>query len=170
MTIETEGHDTSAAGETGDTGDTDGGRAGACAGGSESSPLSDIQDLVGDLVDGVRSLAPSAVARHPRYDFVETDEAYLVVFDLPGVERSEVSVTTEGEEIVVSGERARPDWGAVATVRRTERAFGKFRRTMRLPADVRLDEVKARLEAGILTVTLPRRAAEAGGRKVDIEG
>jgi HSP20 family protein len=178
MTIETEGHDTSSANETNgaDAGDTAGagsagaGSADSCCGSSDHSPLSDIQDLVGDLVDGVRSFAPSAVSRHPRYDFVETAEAYLLVFDLPGVERGEVSVTTEGEEIVVSGERRRQDWGEGANVRRTERAYGKFRRTMRLPADVRLDDVKARLDAGILTVTLPRRDAGVGGRKVDIEG
>jgi HSP20 family protein len=185
MTIETEGHDTHAAGETG-TGSAessesaDSGDAESCCGSSrasgwsgamgESSPLSDIQDLVGDLVDGVRSFAPSAVARHPRYDFVETEEAYLLVFDVPGMEREAVSVTTEGEEVVITGERVRPEWGEGSKVRRTERAYGKFRRTMRLPADVRLDDIRARLEAGILTVTLPRRVTGAGGRKVDIEG
>ena len=133
------------------------------------SPLSEIQDLVGEIVDGVRSFAPAAVARHPRLDFVETPEAYLLIFDLPGLERDQISVTTEGDEVVIAGERSRPDWGEGAGVRRSERPHGPFRRSTRVPADVRLDDIRARLDAGVLTVTLPRRV-EADGRKVDIEG
>jgi HSP20 family protein len=54
-------------------------------------------------------------------------------------------------------------------VRRSERPFGSFRRAMRMPVDVRIDDIKARLEEGILTVSLPRHT-EASARKVDIEG
>lgn len=133
-------------------------------------PFADnIHGLVDDILEGVRSFTPVASVRYPRYDFIETPGAYLLAFDLPGVARDAVSVTTEGEDVVVSGERPKPEWGEGASVRRTERAFGGFRRALRLPADVRIDDIKARLEDGILTVTLPRHT-EAGGRKVDIEG
>lgn len=133
------------------------------------SPFAEIHDLVGEIVDGVRSFAPAAVARHPRLDFVETPVAYLLVYDLPGLARGDISVTTEGDEVVVSGERTRPDFGEGVSVRRSERPHGAFRRATRVPADVRLDEIRAKLEDGVLTVTLPRRV-EAEGRKVDIEG
>ena len=133
-------------------------------------PFADnIHGLVDDILEGVRNFTPVASVRYPRYDFVETPGAYLLAFDVPGVERSGVSVTTEGEDLVVTGDRRNPDWGEGATVRRSERAFGGFRRTLRMPADVRVEEIRARLEDGILTVTLPRHG-EQGGRKVDIEG
>lgn len=125
--------------------------------------------LVDDLLEGVRNFTPVASVRYPRFDFVETTEAYLLVFDLPGVAREDIAVTTEGEEVVLTGQRAAPDWGEEATVRRSERPFGAFRRTMRMPADVRIDDIRARLEDGILIVTLPRNT-ESTGRKVDIEG
>ncbi|HUF57864.1 MAG TPA: Hsp20/alpha crystallin family protein [Thermohalobaculum sp.] len=128
-----------------------------------------IHGLVDDILEGVRSFTPVASVRYPRYDFVETPEAYLLVFDLPGVKRDEISVTTEGEDVVLSGERARPDWGEGSAIRRSERPHGGFRRALRMPADVRIDDIKARLEEGVLTVSLPRHT-EANARKVDIEG
>lgn len=147
------------------------------AAGSESAgrstremPFADnIHGLVDDILEGVRNFTPVASVRYPRYDFVETPEAYLVVFDLPGVKRDEISVTTEGEDVVLTGERSRPEWGEGAAVRRSERPYGGFRRALRLPADVRIDEIKARLEEGVLIVTLPRHT-EPSARKVDIEG
>ena len=68
-----------------------------------------------------------------------------------------------------SGERKQPVWGEDAAVRRSERPFGGFRRALRMPVDVRVEDVKARLEEGILTVTLPRQT-DKKSRKVDIEG
>jgi len=133
-------------------------------------PFADnIHGLVDDILEGVRNFTPVASVRYPRYDFVETPEAYSLVFDLPGVRRDEISVTTEGEDVVLSGERSQPEWGEVATVRRSERPYGGFRRALRMPADVRVDDIKARLEEGVLTVTLPRHTATSA-RKVDIEG
>lgn len=147
------------------------GRAGA--GRSSTRPempfADNIHGLVDDIIEGVRSFTPVGNVRYPRYDFIETPGAYLLAFDLPGVTREQISVQTEGEDVVVSGQRARPEWGDEATVRRRERPFGGFRRAVRLAADVRIDEIRARLEDGILTVTLPRHG-EAGAKKVDIEG
>lgn len=137
--------------------------------GTERPFAHNIHGLVDDILEGVRSFTPVASVRYPRFDFVETSEAYLLVFDLPGVARDDIAVTTEGEEVVLSGERTAPEWGEEATIRRSERPFGGFRRTMRMPADVRIDDIRARLEDGILTVTLPRHT-ESAGRKVDIEG
>lgn len=133
-------------------------------------PFADnIHGLVDDILEGVRSFTPVASVRYPRYDFVETPEAYMLVFDLPGVKRDEISVTTEGEDVVLSGQRSRPEWGEDAAVRRSERPYGGFRRALRMPADIRIDDIKARLEEGVLTVTLPRHT-ESSARKVDIEG
>ncbi|MFQ5529463.1 MAG: Hsp20/alpha crystallin family protein [Gemmatimonadota bacterium] len=132
------------------------------------SPLSDIQDLVGDLVEGVRAFAPKTGPRFPRYDLIESGDEYSIMFDLPGVAREAIEIKTEGDQVIVSGDRVRPEPGDGDRVRRTERSFGPFRRGVRVPADVDLDGVRARLAEGVLTVVLPRRADQPG-RKVDIE-
>jgi HSP20 family protein len=157
------------AGEPSEEPAPDAGSAGSRRSTREMPFADNIHGLVDDILEGVRSFTPVASVRYPRYDFVETPDAYLIVFDLPGVKRDEISVTTEGEDVVLSGDRSRPEWGEAAAVRRSERPFGSFRRALRMPADVRVDEIKARLDEGILTVTLPRHT-EASARKVDIEG
>lgn len=136
---------------------------------SREVPFADnIHGLVDDILEGVRNFTPVASVRYPRYDFIETPEAYVLVFDLPGVTREQITVTSEGEDLVVAGERLEPDWGEDAEVRRSERPFGGFRRALRMPVDVRVDDIRARLEEGILTVTLPRRT-DKKSRTVDIE-
>lgn len=136
--------------------------------GEQGSPFSDIQDLVGEIVEGVRAFAPKTVARFPRYDLVETEDHYSLQFDLPGLSRDELEINTQGDEVVISGDRKRPALAAGEQVRRTERLFGQFRRAVRLPSDVDIDGVRARLADGILTVTLPKRG-DTSGRRVDID-
>lgn len=158
--------------EAGATEEKPGARAGTKEGGKGTSremPFADnIHGLVDDILEGVRNFTPVASVRYPRYDFIETAEAYILAFDLPGVTREEISVTSEGEDLILSGERSEPEWGDDAAVRRSERPFGSFRRALRMPVDVRVADIKARLEEGILTVTLPRET-DKKSRKVDIE-
>jgi len=134
----------------------------------QGSPFSDIQDLVGEIVEGVRAFAPKAVARFPRYDLVETEDHYLLQFDLPGLTRDELEINTQGDAVVISGDRKRPALATGEQVRRTERLFGQFRRAIRLPSDVDINGVSARLADGILTMTLPKRG-DTSGRKVNID-
>lgn len=163
------------------TADADPGAGGSAQAGSESGtgeggtranrdvPFADnIHGLVDDILQGVRNFTPVASVRYPRYDFIETPEAYVLAFDLPGVTREEISVASEAEDLILSGERSEPEWGEEAAVRRSERPFGSFRRALRMPVDVRVEEIKARLEDGILTVTLPRET-DKKSRTVDIE-
>lgn len=156
-----------------DTGTASDGESGAedsgKRGGREMPFADNIHGLVDDILEGVRNFTPVASVRYPRYDFIETPEAYILAFDIPGVAREEITVTSEGEDLVVSGERAEPDWGGDAAIRRSERPFGGFRRALRMPVDVRVDGITARLEEGILTVSLPRHTDEKS-RTVDIEG
>lgn len=131
-----------------------------------SDPKQEIHDFVNEIVDGVRAFSPIASARFPRYDLVETDEAYLALFDLPGLTRDQIDIRTETDEVIVSGEREQA--GGEGRRRRVERPFGEFSRRIRVPADVDLDGIRAGLADGVLTVTLPRRADQPT-RKVDID-
>lgn len=136
--------------------------------GEQGSPFSDLQELVGEIVEGVRAFAPKTVARFPRYDLVETSDHYLLPFGLPGLSRDELEINTQGDQVIISGDRKRPALATGEQVRSTARLFGKFRRSVRLSSDVEIDGVRARLADGILTVTLPTRG-DTLGRKVNID-
>ena len=160
----------------GDVGSGSGAGAGEGAGGASGhrgwpgwGSLSDIQDAVGDLVDtAMRNVAPAA-GRFPRYDLVEVPhEGYRLLFDLPGMTKGDVDVRVSDGEIVVEGTRARPDVPEGSDVHRSERTYGRFRRVVRVPTDADLSAVAARMEDGVLHVSLPRRGP-ADGIKVEVD-
>jgi HSP20 family protein len=104
----------------------------------------------------------------PQCDMVETDEAIIVEIELPGMTRKDVHVEVEGDMLRLTGERR-------ATLERqgrhhhyTERRYGRFARQLRLPSSVDREAIRARFHAGILTITLPKKARPqriSSGRK-----
>lgn len=126
-----------------------------------------VGDMVGEVLDGVRDV--TAGRRFPRVDVIRLEgEGYRVFVDLPGVQKEELEVTTMGGEITVAGRRLPNEIPDDADVLRSERGHGSFRRSIRLPADAREDEVRATLEDGVLVVRVP--LAEPGdARTVEID-
>lgn len=137
---------------------------------SWSGSFSEIGEAVNDLVDGVfRGFSPLSGSRFPRYDLVRVPgEGYRLLLDLPGVDREDVDVSMVGDELVVSGERRRPEVPAAAEVHRSERGYGRFRRAVRLPSDVDPAGISAKLEDGVLRLTLPVRE-ESERQRVEIQ-
>ncbi len=133
--------------------------------------LARIRERVNSLFEEVllRSGFPGGEAAPPgtwapALDVIETDGAFVVHVELPGVERSDVDVSVHGRRLELSGRR-RP-LPADRNFFQMERSYGPFKRALELPSAIDADSVSAAFEAGVLTVTLPKRAA---GRTVAIE-
>ncbi len=99
--------------------------------------------------------SPQAVWR-PRMDLIETEEAYRLHLDMPGMSTDDIKISYQDNELVVSGERTskRADEGEEFV--RVERSFGQFRRAFTLPRTVDADSISATYENGVLTVTVPK--------------
>ncbi|XVE59350.1 hypothetical protein DITRI_Ditri05aG0039300 [Diplodiscus trichospermus] len=92
-----------------------------------------------------------------RVDWKENPEAHVFKADLPGLKKEEVKVEIEDERVLqISGERNVEKEDKNDTWHRVERSSGKFTRRFRLPENVKLDKVKASMENGVLTVTVPK--------------
>ncbi|CAK9142107.1 unnamed protein product [Ilex paraguariensis] len=92
-----------------------------------------------------------------RVDWRETPEAHIIQADLPGLRKEEVKVEIEdGRVLKISGEKVREEEEKADTWHRVERTVGKFVRRFRLPENAKLDEVKATMENGVLTVIVPK--------------
>jgi HSP20 family protein len=120
-----------------------------------------------DPFDMFRSIVPSAASSggsetaafaNARVDWKETPEAHVFKADLPGVKKEEVKVEVEdGNVLVISGKRScREEEHKNDKWHRVERSSGQFMRRFRLPENAKVDEVKAGLENGVLTVTVPK--------------
>ena len=94
----------------------------------------------------------------PLADLEETDDAYLVEIELPGVKRDDVSVEVAGRRLTVSGERKERQ--RVGILRRRTRTVGRFHYEVVLPGDVEDEGVTASMDEGVLTVRVPKPASE----------
>lgn len=106
-------------------------------------------------------------ARAPRGTFSETDTAYLLRVEVPGLAPEALEVRVEDGVLFLSGERAddRPEG---FEPRRTERVRYRFAHSMPLPDTVDAERIDANLKDGLLTVTLPK-AAKAEPRKIAVK-
>lgn len=98
----------------------------------------------------------SAIA-NARLDWKETPEAHVFKADLPGLKKEEVKVEVEDERVLqISGERSKEQEEKNDKWHLVERSSGKFLRRFRLPENAKMDQVKASMENGVLTVTVPK--------------
>ena len=102
----------------------------------------------------------------PAVDVSETDTAYEVSAELPGLTKKEVDITFENGVLIIKGER-QFDGSAEGNHHRIERRYGAFSRSFVLPTEVDTEKAKATFKNGLLTISLPK-AERARSRKIDI--
>jgi HSP20 family protein len=103
----------------------------------------------------------------PPMDLVETDEAFVLRADLPGLSEKDVSIELEDNVLTVSGERKAEHEERKEGYYRVERASGSFSRSLTLPEGVDPAAVKASFDKGVLEVRIPK-PEERKPRKVAI--
>lgn len=103
----------------------------------------------------------------PRMDLRETEGRIELTAELPGLSEDDIHIDLEDDVLTVSGEKKSSAETHDKGFRMVERRYGSFSRSVRLPAGVRADGIKASLKQGVLTVTAPLEAG-AATRKVAI--
>jgi HSP20 family protein len=102
----------------------------------------------------------------PLVDLEETDDAYVVQAELPGVKREHVNIELVGNELSITGEIKEPERKGV--VRRQSRRTGRFAYRVGLPSHLDPEKVQAKLDGGILEVTIPK-SERAQRRRIEIK-
>jgi HSP20 family protein len=127
----------------------------------------EMEDLLGRWLgeDG----GPLAIAGFvPSMDLTETEGAYVVKVDLPGVKPEEVDVELKNGSLWIHGKRQEQKQEEGKTFHRIERQYGEFRRVITLPTPIKEAGIEARFTDGVLQVTLPK-TEEAKAKHIEIK-
>jgi len=102
----------------------------------------------------------------PPVDILETDDAWIVEADLPGVDRDDVNVEVRDSEVSISGEIKERERQGI--LRRRTRKVGAFDFQVTLPGPTDPEDVEANLHDGVLTVRIPK-PEDARPRRIEVK-
>ncbi|KAJ8585178.1 small heat shock protein [Rhizopogon salebrosus TDB-379] len=143
-------------------------------------PFSEFDRLFDDAFSA--RFRPSDVARtseggsrigtfRPRMDLVESKDKNEVTatFELPGLKREDVRIDAQQNRLTVSGEVKTSDERQEGDFAVRERMYGSFSRTLQLPLGTKPEDVKAKMENGVLTVTFPKVGKEQEPKRIAVQ-
>ena len=125
--------------------------------------------IVGDLLretSGWQSNGASGYIRLP-LDISEDDHTYSVKASLPGIDAADLDISFSENRLTIQGETEAESVDENAKWHLRERRFGRFMRSITLPAVVNADDISADYEDGVLTLTLPK-AEEVKPRRIAV--
>ncbi|QUD89219.1 Hsp20/alpha crystallin family protein [Phenylobacterium montanum] len=115
--------------------------------------------------------SPGRLFGQPPVDLTETDAAYSLALEVPGMTLADLDLAVEGDNLVVCGHKSEEHKDATTTYRLSERRFGRFERRFPIAADVNRSAIEASYKDGVLHITLPRKAtAEKARSRIAIKG
>jgi HSP20 family protein len=116
-----------------------------------------FDQMFSDLFRNISQQEPQfpLVAHIPQLDLYKSGESLVAEIAVPGLKTSEIEIQTTPDQIIVSGEYKRSEEKKTENVFRSEMAMGKFQRAIRLPYAIKTDAVKAKLDNGVLKITMP---------------
>ena len=128
----------------------------------------DFYNMLDDFFSGDMMPGRNLLRDTFKIDIEEKDNEYLIEAEMPGIQRDEIDLSIEDENLCILVNRSEEvNKNGKIYIHRERRASSMSRR-IRL-AGAKLDEIKAKLEEGILTVTVPKDVKVNSTRKIDIE-
>ena len=122
-----------------------------------------LQAQVGELLES--ALSGDAAPWVPAVDIEETDNAWIVEAELPGVDKKDVDIEMNDNELVVRGEIKEREREGV--LRRRTRRVGEFEFRVTMPSQANPDDIDAKLDHGVLRIRVPK-AEESQPRRIEI--
>ncbi|MCC4765277.1 Hsp20 family protein [Methanosarcina sp. DH1] len=105
----------------------------------------------------------------PAIDIKEEDDKLIVTTDLPGINKEDVQINLKEDMLEISAKTGKEKETEEEGYLRRERAYTQFYRAIRLPASVKEEGSTAKMENGVLKITLPKMQLEEPTKKIAIE-
>lgn len=141
------------------------------------SPSSDLRKLQREIDEVFDSFFPARSQNGgetdtsgwmPRVDLSETEDAYMIQVDVPGVPKDDININYQEGTLSISGERKAEDRKEGSDYVRVERSVGHFYRSFSLPQTIDEEGIEASCENGVLSVRVPK-AEETKPRRIEVK-
>jgi HSP20 family protein len=126
-----------------------------------------VNRLFEDTVHQGRTNQADLATWAPAADIYETENELVAKFDLPGVLEKDIDIRVESNTLAIRGERKFEREVNEDNYLRVERAYGTFTRSFSLPNTLKVDNIRAGLQDGVLTIRMPKRE-EAKPKQIKI--
>jgi len=136
--------------------------------GAMSTDFNEFQNMLEDFFTDSWPLRRSLAADTFKVDVEDRENEYVIEAELPGVDRNEVTLRMEDKRLTVAVRKAEETEDKNKNYIHKERRFCSMSRSIFL-SDAMSDGIKAKLNDGVLSVTVPKRKAEDTGKTIDIE-
>lgn len=139
------------------------------------SPMADMARFGGfpNIEDIFRefSMMPSVrgeLEPRMRVDIEESDQAYTLKADVPGAKKEDIKVSIDGNRVTIRADVSEERTEQSGALLRSERYFGEEYRTFTLPQSIDESKAEAKVENGVLMLTLPKKSG-AGGKQLTVQ-
>jgi HSP20 family protein len=104
----------------------------------------------------------------PKVEIDEQEKKYLLDIELPGVQKKDITLKVEDNLLTIEGEKKAKQTSKSKPLYRSERSYGKFRRSFRLPREIDRDQVDATFKNGVLRIEIPK-LEEALPKQIEVK-
>lgn len=121
---------------------------------SRMDPFRGLEEVFTQALAGPRL---GAMGMTPRMDVTETDQAYVVKAEIPGIKKEDIKVNVDGNQVSISAQTQQESEQQGENMLVTERSWGQYYRSFTLPQAVDDTQAKAEYHDGILELSLPKK-------------
>ena len=122
------------------------------------------------VVDFERRMKLPKLDITPRVDVSESDDSYGIAVELPGMTEKDIELTLSDDSLTLKGEKKVEREEKKKNYHVSERSYGSFQRTFRVPNGVDQNKVEAAYSKGVLNVSLPKtEVAKSNKRSIEVK-
>ena len=126
-----------------------------------------FSEFMEDLFDNSLSLS-NRIGFSPKFDIAEDDKQYFVHVTLPGIKKEDIHIDQYENTLTISGERKHSKEDHDAKYHLIENRYGKFERSLTLPANADSDTLEAKYEDGVLKLSI-KKTEKSVGKQIKVK-
>ncbi|MFO7802814.1 MAG: Hsp20/alpha crystallin family protein [Desulfovermiculus sp.] len=132
-------------------------------------PMREIAPTMADMFRMPERLLGEEMSFVPTMDMQETDNAYVLTAEMPGMDPKNVDISVRNGVLELKGEKKEEKESDQTGTGWTERRYGAFHRQIPLDQEIKEEEVKATYKNGVLRIEVPKAETGGGGKSIPIE-